>query len=144
MRDGMCLFGSASFVAVYTDSILKRLSTQDDVMACKTFPHYWPFVRGIHRWPVDCPHKGPVMWNFDFFFMYVKNTSRTNSRVVDDFRRHDALVTSSFNPFKCILCSKTYVYWFKCHWIFSKWPVHNSHRCIRQRLCILKVANHKM
>ena len=25
-------------------------------------PHYWPFVRGVHRWPVDSPHKGPVMW----------------------------------------------------------------------------------
>ena len=23
-------------------------------------PHYWPFVRGIHRWPVNFPHKGPV------------------------------------------------------------------------------------
>ena len=23
-----------------------------------TFPRYWPFVRGIHRWPVDSPHKG--------------------------------------------------------------------------------------
>ena len=23
--------------------------------------HYWPFVRGIHQWPVDSPHKGPVM-----------------------------------------------------------------------------------
>ena len=22
-------------------------------------PHYWPFVRGIHRWPVNSPHKGP-------------------------------------------------------------------------------------
>ena len=21
---------------------------------------YWPFVRGIHRWPVNSPHKGPV------------------------------------------------------------------------------------
>ena len=25
-------------------------------------PHYWPFVRGIHQWLVDSPHKGPVMW----------------------------------------------------------------------------------
>ena len=24
-------------------------------------PHYWPFVMGIHRWPMDSPHKGPVM-----------------------------------------------------------------------------------
>ena len=23
--------------------------------------HHWPFVMGIHRWPVDSPHKGPVM-----------------------------------------------------------------------------------
>ena len=22
-------------------------------------PHYWPFVRGIHRSPVNSPHKGP-------------------------------------------------------------------------------------
>ena len=22
--------------------------------------HYWPFVRGIHRWPVNSPRKGPV------------------------------------------------------------------------------------
>ena len=23
-------------------------------------PSYWPFVRGIHQWMVDSPHKGPV------------------------------------------------------------------------------------
>ena len=23
--------------------------------------HYWPLCEGIHRWPVDSPHKGPVM-----------------------------------------------------------------------------------
>ena len=26
-----------------------------------TRPHYWPYVRGIHRWPVDSPHNGPVV-----------------------------------------------------------------------------------
>ena len=24
-------------------------------------PCYWPFVMGIRQWPVDFPHKGPVM-----------------------------------------------------------------------------------
>ena len=24
----------------------------------ETFPRYWSFVRGIHRWPVNSPHKG--------------------------------------------------------------------------------------
>ena len=26
----------------------------------KRFPHYWPFVRGIHRWPVHSPLRGTV------------------------------------------------------------------------------------
>ena len=30
----------------------------DDVIKWKHFPRYWPFVRGIHRYPVNSPHKG--------------------------------------------------------------------------------------
>ena len=30
----------------------------DDVIKWKHFPRYWPFVWGIHRSPVNCPHKG--------------------------------------------------------------------------------------
>ena len=30
----------------------------DDVIKWKHFLRYWPFVRGIHRWPVNSPHKG--------------------------------------------------------------------------------------
>ena len=30
----------------------------DDVIKWKRFPRYWPFVRGIHRSPVNSPHKG--------------------------------------------------------------------------------------
>ena len=30
----------------------------DDVIKWKHFPRYWPFVRGIHRSPVNFPHKG--------------------------------------------------------------------------------------
>ena len=29
----------------------------DDVINWKHFPRYWPFVRGIHRSPVNSPHK---------------------------------------------------------------------------------------
>ena len=36
--------------------------------------HYRPFVRGIHWWPVDSPHKGPVMHSLDNFFdIHVNN-----------------------------------------------------------------------
>ena len=38
----------------------------DDVIKWKHFPHYWPFVRGIHRWPVKSPHKGQWHWAMIF------------------------------------------------------------------------------
>ena len=36
---------------------LSRFS-HDDVIKWKAFPRYWPFVLGIHRSPVNYPHKG--------------------------------------------------------------------------------------
>ena len=41
-----------------------------DVMAWTHIPHYWPFVRGIHRSSMDSHQhdkKGPVMRSFDIF-----------------------------------------------------------------------------
>ena len=32
------------------------------------FPRYWPFVREIHQWSVNSPHKGSVMWTFVFLW----------------------------------------------------------------------------
>ena len=37
------------------------------VMTWKHFPQYWPFVRGIHRSPVDSLHKGSVIRWFVIF-----------------------------------------------------------------------------
>ena len=45
------------------------LPDHDDDMTWKSFPHYWPSVWGIHCWPVDSPHKGPVIWSFCVFFV---------------------------------------------------------------------------
>ena len=36
----------------------KKSAGHDDVIKWKHFPRYWPFVRGIHRCPVNSPHKG--------------------------------------------------------------------------------------
>ena len=45
----------------------------DDVIKWKHFPRYWPFVRGIHRTPVNSPHKGPVTRSLDVFFDLLLN-----------------------------------------------------------------------
>ena len=39
-----------------------------DVIKWKHFPCYWPFVRGIHRSPVNLPAQRPVTRSFDVFF----------------------------------------------------------------------------
>ena len=41
----------------------------DDVIKWKHFPRYWPFVRGIHRSPVNSPHKG--QWRGAFMFSLI-------------------------------------------------------------------------
>ena len=46
------------------------VNTKDNVKA----PHSWLFVRGIHRWPVDSPHKGPAMWKvFPCHFIFMQS-----------------------------------------------------------------------
>ena len=39
-----------------------------DVIKWKHFPCYWSSVRGIHRSPVNPPHKSPVTRSFDVLF----------------------------------------------------------------------------
>ena len=41
--------------------------SHDDVMKRKYFPRYWPFVKGIHRSPVDSPRKGQWRGALNFF-----------------------------------------------------------------------------
>ena len=40
-----------------------------DVINWKRFPRYWPFVSGIHRSPMDSPHKG--QWRGDLMFSLI-------------------------------------------------------------------------
>ena len=62
----------------------------DDVIKWKHIPRYWPFVRGIHRSPVNSSHK--VQWRralvFSLIYAWIK--SRVNNRDAGDLRRHCA------------------------------------------------------
>ena len=35
-------------------------SHDNEIMAKRRLSQYWPFVKGIHRLPVDSPHKGSI------------------------------------------------------------------------------------
>ena len=44
------------------------LTWHDDVIKRKHYPRCWPFVRGIHRFPVNSPHKG--QWREALIFLF--------------------------------------------------------------------------
>ena len=64
-------------------------SLNDDVIKWKHFPRHWPFVRGIHRWSVNSPHKG--QWREALMFSLICAWMNDwNNREAGDLRRHRA------------------------------------------------------
>ena len=62
----------------------------DDVIKWKHFPPYWPFVRRIHRSPVNSPHKGQWGGPFIFSLICVWINGWVNNREAGDLRRYRA------------------------------------------------------
>ena len=62
----------------------------DDVIKWKHFPRYWPFVRGIHRSPVNFPHKGQWRGALKFSLICARINGWVNYRETGDLRRHQA------------------------------------------------------
>ena len=62
--------------------------THDDVIKWKHFPRNWPFVRGIHRSPVNSPHKGQWRGALKFSLICARINSWVNNGEAGDLRRH--------------------------------------------------------
>ena len=62
----------------------------DDVIKWKHFPRNWPFVRGIHRSPVNSPHKGQWRGALMFSLICVWITGWVNNHQAGDLRRYRA------------------------------------------------------
>ena len=60
----------------------------DDVIKWKHFPRYWPFVRAIHRSPVNSPRKGQWRGALMFSLIYAWINGWVNNGEADDLRRH--------------------------------------------------------
>ena len=78
----------------------------DDVIIWKYFPRNWPFVRGIHRSPVNSPHKGQWRGASMFSLICTRINGWLNNDEAGDLRRHRAHydVTEVF-------CSSSHVSW---------------------------------
>ena len=89
----------------------------DDVIKSKHFPRYWPFVRVIHPWPVNSPHKGQWRGAFMFSLICAWINAWVNDRKDGDLRRHrvynDVIVMIAW---AILSCSWINIYtWILCY-----------------------------
>ena len=92
------------------------MKLHDDVIKWKHFPRNWPFVRGIHRSPVNYPHKGQWRGALMFSLICVWISGWVNNREAGDLRRYlahyDVIVMAPHHDQK--------QYWLLFGWIHSK------------------------
>ena len=60
----------------------------DDVIKWKHFPRNWPFVRGIHRSPVNSPHKSQWRGALIFSLICTRINGWVNNGEAGDLRRY--------------------------------------------------------
>ena len=86
-----CEYGFAAYYSLWSlvsDNPLRTKLFHDDVI--KHFPCYWPFVRGIHRSPVNSPHKGQWRGALMFSLICTRIKGWVNNGEAGDLRRHRA------------------------------------------------------
>ena len=69
------------------------VAVHDDVIKWKHFPRYWPFVRGIHRSPVNSPHKDQGRGALMFSLICARIYGWVNNREADDFSAIAPIIT---------------------------------------------------
>ena len=88
----------------------------DDVIKWKHFPRYWPFVRGIHRSPVNPSHKGQWRGALMFSLICTRINGWVNNGEADGLRRqrvhYDVTVMFTFNHYQ-----------YPCHIIISGYEI---------------------
>ena len=96
----------------YPASRLIDTSKHDDVMKWKHFPRYWPFVRRIHRYPMNSPHKGQWRGALIFSLICVWINYWVNNREAGDVRRYRAhydVIVMKFENCRASLVTTTFV-----------------------------------
>ena len=104
---------------IYYEYYFNFWCLHDDVMKWKHFPRYWPFVRWIHRSPVNSPHKGQWRGALMFSLICVWINGWVNNREAGDLRRYCA-------HYGVIVMSG---------WSVSKWCCHCGDRQSLVRFC---------
>ena len=86
------IHGLSMFCCLHVVALLFTLdpNDHDDVIKWKHLPRFWPFVRGIHRSPVNSPHKGQWRGALMFSLICAWINGWVNNREAGDLRSHRA------------------------------------------------------
>ena len=99
-----------------------------DVIKWKYFPRYWPFVRRIHRSPVNSPHKG--QWRGALMISLICNQINgwVNNGEAGDLRRHcahyDVIVMSPLWQFVVYSCGSVSAILGQLPPTSTRWQLH--------------------
>ena len=108
-----------SFLSNFSKGNWHGLCWHDDVIKWKHFPHYWPFVREIHRSPVNSLHKGQWHGTLMFSLICAWINDWVNNCEAGDLRCHGAhyevtVMNLIFEEDKNVLC--THLKHHECWW----------------------------
>ena len=107
--------------------IVLKGSWHDDVIQWKHFSRYWPFVRGIHRSPVNSPHKGLWRWALMFSLICTQINGWVNNGEAGDLRRHRAYCDAIIMVFKFGIMERNFVLILAFIRVFIHYPNFTKH-----------------
>ena len=126
-------------IYLMTNKLLRKYPWKhDDVIKWKHFPCYWPFVRGIHRSPVNSPYKGQWRGALMFSLICPRINGWVNNCEAGDLRRirphYDVIVMVT-----CIHRSTWYGIAIKSKFTFSgKYQMSTWQYFISKLLLVMK------
>ena len=91
--------------------LLLGMPSHDDVSKWKQIPRYWPFVRGIHRSPVNSPHKGQWRGALMFSLICARINGWANNREAGDLWCYRAHYDVTVIPLCELCCGADHFAW---------------------------------
>ena len=121
----------------------KYIKFYDIFIKWTQFPHYWPFVWGIHWSPVNSPHKGQSRGALMFCLICTWINGWVNNREAGDLRRNHvhydviAMLVAQRRPYGVFVAI-----WFRINNLyFMCWCFHINciYRCLKPDACWTKM-----
>ena len=137
-RQPVCFYGTNEFGLSWrcrTNASIwcSQRFRHDDVIKWKKFPRYWPFVRGIHRSPVNSPHKGQWRGALMFTLICARINRWINNRGAGDLRRyrtHYDVIVMDVVHYSCVIKTNAVGQYGSGITISSRKTVTNTSRAI--------------